>query len=258
VKDAMSLQVRILGSGTIIPARRRRATSLAVGRGDEWCLFDCAPGSLDALEGTGLSFRDLERVFLTHFHPDHTLGIGRLLAALRVDDSSGGQGGLTLYGPSGLADFIERWHALYPATLPKGAPPALVEVDGGEVYGGGGVTVRAAAADHDGRPALSYRFDADDAGIVYTGDTAYTETLVELARGVELLIAECSFPDDRPMAGHMTPSDVGRLAERCGAARVVLVHLYPVFGVRDPAEAVTRLYGGPVTVAEDGMKIDLN
>ncbi len=253
----MSLEVTILGSGTIIPTRRRRATSLVVGRGDELYLFDCGPGTLDALEGSGFSFRDLKRVFLTHYHPDHTLGVGRLLAALRIDDSSGGQGALTFYGPGGLTDFIDRWHALYRATLPKAAHPTLVEVDGGEVYSGGGVTVRAAVVDHDGQAALSYRFDAGGVGLVYTGDTAYTEILVELAHNVELLITECSVPDDQPMAGHMTPSAVGRLAARCGAARVVLVHLYPVFGRQDPTEAVKRLYRGPVTVAEDGMKIDL-
>ncbi len=253
----MSLQVTILGSGTIIPTPRRRATSLAVGVGDEWYLFDCGPGTLDGLEESGLCFRDLKHVFLTHFHPDHTLGVGHLLAALRIDESSGGQGGLTFYGPGGLTDFIERWHALYHATLPKAAHPTLVEVDGGEVYSGGGVRVRAAGVDHDGRAALAYRFDAEDASIVYTGDTAYTEILVELAREVALLIAECSVPDDRPMAGHMTPSAVGALAARCGAARVVLVHLYPVFDGQDPAEAVKRVYRGPVTVAEDGMKINL-
>ncbi|HUV36481.1 MAG TPA: MBL fold metallo-hydrolase [Patescibacteria group bacterium] len=253
----ISVQVTILGSGTIIPTRGRRATSLTMSCGNDRYLFDCGPGTPDALEESGLSFRDLKRVFITHYHPDHTLGIGHLLAALRIDDAAGGQGGLTLYGPTGIVDFIDRWHALYPATEPGTAHPTLVEVGGGCVYSAEGVDVRATGVDHDGRPALAYRLDAGGASIVYTGDTAYTESLVELARDVELLIAECSVPDDRPMAGHMTPSAVGTLAARSGAGRVVLVHLYPVFGRHDPAEAVRRDYPGSVVVAEDGMKIDV-
>jgi ribonuclease BN (tRNA processing enzyme) len=253
----MSLQITILGSGTIIPTTDRRSTSLVIARDDELFLFDCGPGTLDALEEAGLTFRDLKRVFLTHYHPDHTLGIGHLLAALRLDGVMGGGGSLTIFGPRGLGDFIERWHSLYTSTVLEDASLELVEVGDGDVYTGSGVEVRAAAVDHDGHAALAYRFEGEGRSVVYTGDTECTEALVELSRDVDLLFAECSFPDDRPMTGHMTPSAVGKLAARSGAGRVVLVHLYPVFGDRDPAAVVRGAFSGRVTVADDGMKIDL-
>ena len=68
----MSAQVTILGTGTIIPTPEREATSLVVACGGEPYLFDCGPGTLDALEGAGLSFRELKHVFLTHYHRSYT------------------------------------------------------------------------------------------------------------------------------------------------------------------------------------------
>jgi ribonuclease BN (tRNA processing enzyme) len=226
-------------------------------RGGEPYLFDCGPGSLDALEEAGLSFRAVRRVFLTHYHPDHTLGLGRLLAALHVDEHTNGTEPLTIHGPEGLTGFIDRWRALYRSTAPKGTPPDLVEVRGVDAYSGGGVEVRAVAADHSSETALSYRFEADGASIVYTGDTEYTESLVEFSRGADLLVAECSVPDEREMAGHMIPSTIGKLAAGAAVGRVVLVHMYPVFGAADPAAPVRRIFKGTVTVAGDGMKIEV-
>ncbi len=253
----MSLEVTILGSGTIIPTADRRSTSLVIARGGELYLFDCGPGTLDALEEEGLTFRDLKRVFLTHYHPDHTLGIGHLLAALRLDGMMGGNGSITIFGPPGLDDFIERWHSLYHSTVLEDASLDLIEVEGGDVYTWNGVDVRAATVEHDNHTALAYRFGVEGKSVVYTGDTEYTESLVEFSKDADLLIAECSLPDDRQMPGHMTPSSVGKLAERAGAGRVVLVHLYPVFGDRDPGAAVRGVFSGQVTVADDGMKIYL-
>lgn len=253
----MSLQITILGSGTIIPTTDRRATSLAITHDGELHLFYCGPGTLDALEEAGSTFRDLRRVFLTHYHPDHTLGIGHLLAALRLDGLMGGGGSLTIYGPRGLGDFIGRWNALYPATVLEDASLELVEVLDDDVYAGNGVEVRAVSVDHGGHEALAYRLEAGGGSVVYTGDTEYTESLVEFSKGAGLLIAECSFPDDRPMTGHMTPSAVGRLAARSGVDRVVLVHLYPVFGDLDPGAGVRGEFTGEVTVADDGMTMSL-
>ncbi|MCK4236119.1 MAG: MBL fold metallo-hydrolase [Candidatus Krumholzibacteria bacterium] len=253
----MHLRVTVLGSGTIIPSAERKPTALLIEAGQVAYLFDCGPGILQALEDTGFSFRSLNRVLFTHFHPDHTLGIGRLLAAINNDPASDKRQRLVFYGPCGLSDFIGRWNELYCSTTPGGDCLELVEVGAGEVLRDGDVWIRAVRVEHGDHEALAYRVDRRDASIVYTGDTAFTESLVELAKDTDLLVSECSFPDDRPAEGHLTPSDVGRLASRSRAGRVVLVHLYPVFEGSDPARSVKKHYGGPVIAARDGMTIDL-
>jgi ribonuclease BN (tRNA processing enzyme) len=93
--------------------------------------------------------------------------------------------------------------------------------------------------------------------IVYSGDTSYTESLVELARGADLFISECCFPDSRAVEGHLTPSAVGRLAAAAAVRHVILVHMYPVFDEENPLAGVRKLYRGPVEIGYDGLEFDL-
>jgi len=253
----MSLRITVLGSGTVVPSNGRRATALLVEGGGERLLFDCGPCVLEALEDAGTTFRSIDRVFVTHFHPDHTLGIGHLLAAINNDRTGIGDRELPLYGPDDLPVFMERLDTIYPALVSECGCLRLVVVSGGDRPVGGEVSVVAGQADHGGRSALSYRVEHAGASMVYTGDTAYSERVAELARGADLLVTECSFPDDQAVDGHLTPSGAGRLASRAGVKEVLLVHMYPLFGRTDPAALVRKHFDGAVTVARDGMTIDL-
>ena len=91
--------------------------------------------------------------------------------------------------------------------------------------------------------------------LAYSGDTDYCPGLVALARDADVLIAECSFPDDRKVTGHLTPSLVGRAARESGCRKVVLTHLYPPCDTCDIAQAVQGEFAGTVIVAEDLMNI---
>jgi len=253
----MAFRVTVLGSGTILPSCERRATSLLVESGEHSLLFDCGPGTLDALEENGFSFRKLRVVFFTHFHPDHSLGIGHLLAAINVDPASRYEGKLAFYGPRGLVDLVSKWNALYRSTAPKWDFLELHEIDAATVPLSDGTTVRAAIARHGDVSALSYRVDHRGKSIVYTGDTSHTETLVELARGASLFISECCFPDSRAVEGHLTPSAVGRIAAAAAVRHAILVHMYPVFDEENPLVEVRKHYHGPVEIGYDGLEFDL-
>jgi len=254
------MRLRILGSGTIIPFRGRRPVSLLVDWEEELVLLDCGPGALDALEELGISYRDVRRVFLTHYHLDHTLDIGRLLAALNIDELYPASGRIALHGPEGLARFLDDWHRLYRGTVPKREFIESNEVSAGTVLTEGSSSISAAEVNHGDMPALAYRIEEGGAAIVYTGDTGYDARLVDLARGADLLVSECSFPDGNEAAGHLTPSLVGRIAAEAGVGKILLVHLYPV-QLRHPSSAaavtdsVHRCFGGPVEIARDGTAV---
>lgn len=253
----MPIRVTILGTGVIIPSVERRSTALLVEAGDHVLLFDCGPVVLEAIEETGLSFRAIDTIFLTHFHADHTLGIGHLLAAKKNDCEPSGEQRLTIYAPFGLVAFMDKWNDLYRSLVSAQECLELVEIGDGDTRLVGDVQIKASAVSHGDHPALAYRIDYENQGVVFTGDSEYTESIVALAEKADLLIIESSFPDSSPKAGHMTPSDVGRTAKNAGVGRVVLVHFYPVFGSEDPAAGVKRYYSGQVDVAWDGMVIDL-
>lgn len=251
------LRLTVLGSGTIVPDAARGATSLLAEGGGAALLVDCGPGALESLERLGGSYRDIDGVLLSHFHPDHTLDLGRLFSAAANDPAGVSPRRLAICGPPGLARFIERWDAIYPGIVPAPEGLELRELRPGEEVLFGGLCARAGPADHGGGPALSWRIAAGGADLVYTGDTGYREELARFSRGTRLLVSECSFPDGSAVPGHLTPESVARLASGAGAAAVLLVHLYPVFGGRDPAAAVRRGFAGTVETAGDGTVIEL-
>jgi ribonuclease BN (tRNA processing enzyme) len=257
------MRLRVLGSGTIIPMRGRKPTTLLVEWNGETVLLDCGPGALDAIEEPGRSYREVRRIFLTHYHPDHTLDLGRLMAALNNDELYPENARIALYGPEGLEDFLDGWRRLYPGTVPKRNLFESIEVTGGVVLAGGSASISAAQVIHGGMPALAYRIEEGGGAIAYTGDTGYDASLVELARGADLLVSECSFPDGRDEEGHLTPSLVGRIAAEAAVERVLLVHLYPV-QFRHPSSAaivrdsVRRYFDGQVEIAEDGLEIEVD
>jgi ribonuclease BN (tRNA processing enzyme) len=249
--------VTLLGTGTIVPSTQRGPTAVLIDSNEGTSLFDCGPATLEAVEKAGHSFRTISRLFLTHYHPDHTLGFIHLLAARRIRLGASDCAPLAVYGPPGLSEFIERLGMLYPSLAAYAPDLDIVETAAGNVFRSGRFQVTAAEADHGSRPAFAYRVEEGDTRIVISGDTAYTEAVVALASGADLLLAECSAADDSPVEGHLTPADVGRMARRADVGRVVLVHLYPVFAGTDPAAGVRSAYHGPVDVGYDGMTIAL-
>ncbi len=253
----MPLEVTILGSGVIIPTIRRRATSLLIRSDDFTFLMDCGPSTPEALEENGLAYHSVETVMFTHYHPDHTLGVGHLFSALKNDRRVDENHHLRFYGPPGLIRMVEGWRALYPTSIPAGNRLELNEIGEGLAVDEKGVRISASSARHGDRGALSYRVDSGEGSFVYTGDTGYTEDLVEISGGSDLLISECSFPEEMKMDSHLTPAGVGRLAERAGVNRVILVHMYPEFGDTDPAAEVGKYYRGPVKRGYDGMRVKL-
>ncbi len=253
----MALRLTVLGSGTIVPSQVRRATSLLLEGGGEDILLDCGPGALQSIEETGRSYRDIHRILLTHFHPDHTLDLGRLFSAIKNDTAVTGRHWIVIYGPEGLEDFVSGWGGLYGGIVPGDDMLNLVPMEPGYEIDIGDMLITAGQADHGGRPALAYRIDLSGRSIVYTGDTSYSERLAQFASGADLLVSECSFPDESPAEGHMTPAMVGEMAASAGAGEVLLVHMYPFFGETDPAAEVRRRFKGKVTTGRDGLIIEV-
>ena len=95
--------------------------------------------------------------------------------------------------------------------------------------------------------AHAVRLTAGGRTLVYSGDTARSEALVELARDCDLLLCEASWPSDpEPPPGiHLTGREAGDHAARAGAARLVLTHLMPFADPRRSARGGARVVRRP-------------
>jgi len=110
------------------------------------------------------------------------------------------------------------------------------------------VVVPFAVVHASGAPALALRVTWQGHTIAYTGDTEWTEALVELAGGADLLIAE-GYTSQRKIRFHLDVATLEQHAGRLAARRVILTHL--------SAELLAGAGELGWETASDGMTVDL-
>jgi ribonuclease Z len=144
------LKVIFLGTSGSMPTQRRGSSAIAVKRKREIIFFDCGEGTQRRMVEAGLGFRRPTKVFISHLHGDHVLGLPGLLQSMTLLDR---EKPLEVYGPKGLADFMR---AFSEALGGPGFPVKLYEiVSDGIVFQGDEYAVAAVEADHD-VPSWSY------------------------------------------------------------------------------------------------------
>lgn len=101
------MELQFLGTGAGVPAKQRNVTSIALKLLDErnevW-LFDCGEGTQQQILNTTIRPRKIAKIFVTHLHGDHILGLPGLISSRSFQ---GGTDKLEIYGPKGIKDYIE-------------------------------------------------------------------------------------------------------------------------------------------------------
>jgi len=243
----------VIGSGTGIPSARRRSPALLVRWANQLHLFDCGAGTSRAMAEANLDVHQVDWLWLTHFHPDHTGDLGPLLFAAR-SPLYGRRKTLHIGGAVGLRSFYRklkdlygRWVQLAPGLLQfyeiEPSTPATLNLGPGKIT--------FFAMNHT-EASIGYRLETANGKILcYSGDTDYCANAVQLASNADLFFCECSFPEHHRVEGHLTPRLAGRIAREANCKRLVLLHCYPICDETDIAGSCRLEYEGPVTVAED-------
>lgn len=100
---AIPMRVVFLGTGAALPTPERRTSATALLYEGEMLLFDCGEGTQLQIRKAGLRHGRLSRIFITHMHGDHVIGIMGLLMTMEL---SGRERPIELYGPPALADYV--------------------------------------------------------------------------------------------------------------------------------------------------------
>jgi len=274
----------LLGTaGGPTPKARSSAPAQAIVIGDRIYLVDCGDGVARQLALAKLPVRDLRTVFITHQHSDHNAGYGPLFLLSWAANMTQP---VDVYGPPPLVDMTARLLEAYRydielrmadegrrALAPLIRPHEIT--GGGDVFKDDRVRVTATLNDHPPiRHSFAYRFDAADRSIVISGDTRYSENVVKLAQGADVLVHEVASRAfwERPgasqppevvrhiLASHTDAADVGRVATAAKVKTLVLSHYVPTEGEGSPAEqdwiaAVRQHFKGEVIAGRDLMEI---
>ena len=255
-------------------------------------MVDCGPAATHKLVKAGLWPTDIDYLFFTHHHFDHDIDYPCFLLC-RWDQSTGRENALQAFGPAlteritrGILDesegvFAHDWkarvghplsqriHVNRGGTLPRKPPDVSArDVGPGLVFSGSDWQAIAAPAEHV-QPfldSLAYRFDTPAGSVVFTGDTQPCESVVELARGADVMLCMCWDDQEIMDADGESPGQCGtlgaaRMAQAAGVKRLALVHIGPHLsqpGAREKGIGdVRQIYDGELLFTDELTHFDL-
>lgn len=210
-------QVVILGTGTPSPEPDTMGPSIAIVVGGAAYIVDAGVGLVRRASAAnragmrGLEMGNLRRIFITHLHTDHTIGLPDLIFTPWI---MGRTAPLEVWGPTGTAAMIDhivqawsedndiRVNGLEHGNK-TGNKVVPHEIQPGVVYQDANVKVTAFLVKHGSwKQAFGYRFDTPDRSIVLSGDTSPSESVSEICNGCDVLMHEVY-----SLAGYATRSE---------------------------------------------------
>lgn len=256
-------KIVMLGTGTPNPVPERSGPCVAVVVDEDSYIVDCGTGVVRQAEkahrkGIGaLDAQNLKRVFLTHLHSDHTIGLPDIIFTPWVLER---QEPLKVFGPKGTKEMCEHILAAYKLDIharmfgleeanKEGIKVETTEIKEGVVYKDEKVTVEAFRVDHPPFEAYGYRFTTPDKVVVISGDTAPCDNLVKHAIGCNILVHEVysatgvKFRDPKWHKYHTTVHTssvaVGEIAAKVKPDLVVFYHQLFMAGQNEAGNEAT-------------------
>ena len=260
-----------------IPNRSQPANALVTAQG--LYLVDAGDGAVQQLAKAGRRLPEVDGLFLSHLHFDHTAGVlGVLGLRMQMEEKKT----LNIYGPPGTKTFIDGLVAAMTPAMKAGyglpRPPwqpniAVHELRNGAVIELEDLIVKVAENTHyqnqqhtqdtPGYISLSFRFEGADRSIVFTGDTGPSTAVTELAKHADLLVSEmidislsiANIKRINPSmdantlraiethfrAHHITPEQVAAMAATADVKALVITHFAPGASTPEQAQQYRKL-----------------
>ena len=270
------IEVQVLGSGGPEIEDRRASTGYLIWQdGTARVLIDAGSGTANHFGDVNAKIGDLDVIFLTHLHVDHSADLPVLVKSSFFVDRTRplpvlGPRGNDLYPPTtefvkllfdgnrGVYRYLGEFfpggggsYALQPQDL-KLSDDRITQV-----FSGAGMTVHALASGHGPVPSMALRFEIGGVVLAFSGDTSGgSKAFADLARNADLFIAHNAVPEGADGIArdlHMPPSVIGRISADAQVKKLVLSHrmLRTLGREAETARVIAEQYKGPLLFADD-------
>lgn len=247
------MRLTIIGSGDAFGSGGRCHTCFMIEASGTVILLDCGASAMVGLKARQVDLNAIDGVILSHLHGDHFGALPFLLLDWQFNQQRDRP--LVIAGPPGTRERLDAAMEVFFPRSSRNAwrfPLEVVEVTPDvpvEVLGFG---IRTAEVIHfSGTPSTAVRIGHGGKVLSYSGDTEWTDALIPIADGADLLIIEC-YDRSRDFPGHMNFERLMQNRAALRAGSIMLTHMNPtMLACRD--EALREGF----MVAEEGLRIEL-
>ncbi|MEP6946670.1 MAG: ribonuclease Z [Acidobacteriota bacterium] len=254
------MYLTVLGSGSSVPDPKRSSSGYWLETSGGNILLDCSPTALHRILAEGLDWPGLDAIWISHFHLDHFGGVAPLLASFKhAVELAGRIKPLRLFGGAGLRDLIEDldsaggYHL-----LEQDFRIEITEVTALEPFDiVDGVQAVALKTLHTDESHAIHIRDGETT-LVFTADTGFDPAIAAFAKGVDVLLIECTFVRNKPLEKHLELAEAMYLTRKAMPKRAVLTHFDPEWNGVSFNEEVA-IFDPPchVIAAADGMVLSI-
>ncbi len=264
-----------LGTSASAPSIERNMTSTMLIHEGQRCLLDCAEGTQRQILQSGLGFKDLHRIFLTHGHLDHILGLGGIVSTFGRWEAINR---IEIYAGRWALDRVRDLMKVVLRGKEVDIDIDFIEVKPGILVEEKNLKISAFPVLHRGTGCFGYVFEektrrpflveqAEALGVpigperrrlvagesltladgrvvtpdqvlgepvrgtklVYVGDVARMDEVLEPARGADALVTEATFvaaeTEIARQFGHITAAESATCARDAGVSALYLTHI---------------------------------
>jgi ribonuclease BN (tRNA processing enzyme) len=248
-------------------------------------VVDCGLGVTRGLVDAGVDLKTLDLIFITHLHSDHVLELGPLI---HTAWTAGLATRVGIFGPPGTSEHWKRFCQSMEFDIgiridDEGRPDiralvSVIEFEEGQVVEQSGLAVSALRVDHPPvADCFALRFETGGRTVVFSADTRFFPPLAGFAAEADILVHEAMLEQgierlvartgngprlkQHLQASHSLAEDAGRIANIAAVKRLVLNHLIPAddpqIGEADWLAAARKTWAGALTIARDGLVVEL-
>jgi ribonuclease BN (tRNA processing enzyme) len=240
------VKVRFLGSGDAFGGGGRFQTCIHLESSTAQVLMDCGASSLIAMRRFGVDPSAIDAVILSHLHGDHFGGVPFLILQGHFTRRARP---LVVVGPRGVeARVREAMEVFFPGSsqIERRFDVRFTELTDQKTLLLGSISVTPFGVVHaSGAAPFALRVAGDGKIVAYSGDTEWTDSLIDAARGADLFVCE-AYTFDKPVKFHLDYTTVDAQAERLGARRIILTHMGRDMLAREAEARFERAHDGLV------------